>query len=112
MMILFPPSLNEELKIRGGTFLLEGSFEFRRRFKEDFGYVLFLDYGNTWNGADQFQWNEVAVAIGTGVRYYSPIAPFRLDFGFKLYDPKDLRYIYEAPFLETMVINFGIGEAF
>ena len=109
---LFPPSLNEELKIRGGTFLLEGSFEFRRRFEEDFGYVLFLDYGNTWNGTDQFQWNEVAVAIGTGVRYYSPIAPFRLDFGFKLYDPKDLKYIYEAPFLETMVINFGIGEAF
>jgi outer membrane protein insertion porin family len=109
---LFPPSLNEELKIRGGTFLLEGSFEFRRRFEEDFGYVLFLDYGNTWNGADQFQWNEVAVAIGTGIRYYSAIAPFRLDFGFKLYDPKDLKYIYDVPFLETMVINFGIGEAF
>ena len=109
---LFPPSLNEELKIRGGTFLLEGSFEFRRRFEEDFGYVLFLDYGNTWNGADQFRWDDVAVAIGTGFRYYSPIAPFRIDFGFKLYDPKDLTYIYEVPFLETMVINFGIGEAF
>ncbi len=109
---LFPPSLNEELKIRGGTFLLEGSFEFRRRFEEDFGYVLFLDYGNTWNGADQFQWDEVAVAIGTGIRYYSAIAPFRLDFGFKLYDPKDLQFIYDTPFLETMVINFGIGEAF
>lgn len=109
---LFPQSLNEELKIRGGTFLLEGSFEFRRRFDKDFGYVIFLDYGNTWNGADQFQWDEVAVAIGTGIRYYSAIAPFRLDFGFKLYDPKDLKYIYDVPFLETMVINFGIGEAF
>jgi outer membrane protein insertion porin family len=109
---IFPPSLNEELKIRGGTFLLEGSFEFRRRFEEDFGYVLFIDYGNTWNGVDQFQWNGVAVAIGTGIRYYSAIAPFRLDFGFKLYDPKDLKYIYDVPFLETMVINFGIGEAF
>jgi len=109
---IFPPSLNEELKIRGGTFLLEGSFEFRRRFETDFGYVLFIDYGNTWNGADQFQWNEVAVAIGTGIRYYSAIAPFRLDFGFKLYDPKDLKFIYDVPFLETMVINFGIGEAF
>ena len=106
------PSLNEQLKIRGGTFLLEGSFEFRRRFVKDFGYVLFLDYGNTWNGPDQFQWNEVAVAIGTGFRYYSAIAPFRIDFGFKLYDPKDLKYFYEVPFLETMVINFGIGEAF
>lgn len=108
----YPVSLNEELKIRGGTFLLEGSFEYRRRFEKDFGFVLFLDYGNTWNGADQFVWNEVAVAIGTGVRYYSPIAPFRIDFGFKLYDPKDLKYFYDVPFLETMVINFGIGEAF
>ncbi len=109
---LFPSSLNEQLKIRGGTFLVEGSFEFRRRFEKDFGYVLFLDYGNTWNGPNQFQWNEVAVAIGTGFRYYSAIAPFRIDFGFKLYDPKDLKYFYEVPFLETMVINFGIGEAF
>ena len=106
------PSLNEELKIRGGTFLLEGSFELRRRFEKDFGYVFFLDYGNTWNGPEQFQWNDVAVAIGTGFRYYSPIAPFRIDFGFKLYDPKSLKYLYDVPFLETMVINFGIGEAF
>lgn len=106
------PSLNEELKIRGGTFLLEGSFELRRRFEEDFGYVFFLDYGNTWNGPEKFQWDEVAVAIGTGIRYYSAIAPFRLDFGFKLYNPKDLKYLYEVPFLESMVINFGIGEAF
>ena len=109
---LYPPSLNEQLKIRGGTFLLEGSFEYRRRFIKEFGFVLFLDYGNTWNGVSQFVWNEVAVAIGTGFRYYSPIAPFRIDFGFKLYDPKDLKYIYDVPFLETMVVNFGIGEAF
>lgn len=109
---LFVPSLNEELKIRGGTFLLEGSFEFRRRFVKDFGYVLFLDYGNTWNGASQFRWDNVAVAIGTGFRYYSPIAPFRIDFGFKLYDPKEDKYLYDVPFLESMVINFGIGEAF
>lgn len=109
---LYPPSLNEQLKIRGGTFLLEGSFEYRRRFVEDFGFVFFLDYGNTWNGASQFVWNEVAVAIGTGFRYYSPIAPFRIDFGFKLYDPKNLKYLYDVPFLETMVVNFGIGEAF
>ena len=109
---LYPVSLNEQLKIRGGTFLLEGSFEYRRKFEKDFGFVLFIDYGNTWNGPEQFMWNEIAVAIGTGFRYYSPIAPFRIDFGFKLYDPKDLKYIYDVPFLETMVLNFGIGEAF
>ena len=92
--------------------MLEGSFEYRRRFEKDFGFVFFIDYGNTWNGPEQFVWNEVAVAIGTGIRYYSPIAPFRIDFGFKLYDPKDLVDLYNSPFFETMVINFGIGEAF
>ena len=29
---ILPPSLNEELRIRGGTILIEGSFEYRRRF--------------------------------------------------------------------------------
>ena len=109
---LFPPSLNEELKIRGGNFLLEGSFEYRRKFEKDFGFVFFLDYGNTWNEVKDVRLDQIAVAIGTGLRYYSAIAPFRIDFGFKFYDPKDMKFIFEKPFFEAMVIHFGIGEAF
>ena len=41
LLNLFPQSLNEQLKIRGGNILLEGSFEYRRKFKEDFGFVFF-----------------------------------------------------------------------
>jgi outer membrane protein assembly factor BamA len=106
------PGLNEELRIRGGTFLIEGSFEYRRKFETDFGFAFFLDYGNTWNGYKNVRWDEVAVAIGTGLRYYSPIAPFRLDFGFKFYDPADKKFIFEKSVFKTMQFHFGIGEAF
>jgi len=109
---LFPPSLNEELRIRGGNVLLEGSFEYRRKFKKDLGFVFFFDYGNTWNEIKEIRIDQVAVAFGTGLRYYSPIAPFRIDFGFKLYDPRDMQFIFEKNFFSTMVVHFGIGEAF
>ncbi len=104
--------LSDELRIRGGTFLIEGSFEYRRKFKSDFGFAIFADYGNTWNGYYEASWNEIAVAIGTGIRYYSPIAPFRLDFGFKFYDPADQKFIFEKSVFKSMHFHFGIGEAF
>ncbi len=109
---LFPPSINEQYRIRGGIFLLEGSFEYRRRFENDFGFACFLDYGNTWNALKDLRLDGVAVAIGTGLRYYSPFAPFRIDFGFKFYDPADQKFIFDKQFFETMVFHFGIGEAF
>jgi outer membrane protein assembly factor BamA len=109
---LFPPALNEELKIRGGNFLLEGSVEYRRRFEKEMGAVFFIDFGNTWNEINVLRTNQIAVAIGTGFRYYSPIAPFRLDFGFKFYDPRDMKFIFDKQFFNTLVLNFGIGEAF
>jgi outer membrane protein insertion porin family len=112
LLNLFPPSLNEQYKIRGGNILLEGSFEYRRKFAEEYGLALFADYGNTWNDLNQIKFDQIAVAVGTGLRYYSPIAPFRLDFGFKFYDPHDMKFIFDKKFFDTMVIHFGIGEAF
>jgi len=112
LLNLFPTSLNEQLKIRGGNILLEGSFEYRRKFEEDLGFVVFTDYGNTWNEFNDIRVDQIAVAVGTGLRYYSPIAPFRIDFGFKFYDPNDMKFIFDKQFFDTMVIHFGIGEAF
>lgn len=109
---LFPASLNEQFKIRGGNVLLEGSFEYRRKFEEDLGFVVFTDYGNTWNEFNDIRVDQIAVAVGTGLRYYSPIAPFRIDFGFKFYDPNDMKFIFDKQFFDTIVIHFGIGEAF
>lgn len=112
LLNLFPPSLNEQLKIRGGNILLEGSIEYRRKFEQDMGFVFFTDYGNTWNEMNDIRFDQIAIAIGTGLRYYSPIAPFRIDFGFKFYDPDDQKFIFDKEFFSTMVIHFGIGEAF
>lgn len=112
LLNLFPPSLNEELRIRGGNFLLEGSIEYRRRFEKDMGAVFFIDYGNTWNAVSELRADQIAMAIGTGLRYYSPIAPFRLDFGLKFYDPADSKFIFDKQFFNTLVLSFGIGEAF
>lgn len=98
--------------LRGGTFLVEGSFEFRRKFWPKVGFVLFSDYGNTWNGYNSFRFNELAVSAGFGLRYYSQIAPFRIDFGFKFYNPEDKKTIIHKAFWKQMEIHFGIGEAF
>lgn len=98
--------------LRGGTFWLEGSFEVRQKLNQYFGYAVFADYGNTWNGWREMQVKDIAVAVGFGIRVYTPIAPFRLDFGTKFYNPNDQKMIFEKKFLDNITIHFGIGEAF
>lgn len=100
---------------RGGTFLLEGSFEIRNKFGDNLGYVLFTDYGNTWNGYKLIKLSEVAIAVGFGFRYYTSILPFRIDFGFKFYDPYSKQFMWnnwDPNFWHNLEFHFGIGEAF
>lgn len=98
--------------VKGGTFLLEGTLEYRYRFFQSFGVVGFFDYGNTWLNPKDFNFNELALAAGLGLRYYTQVAPFRLDFGFKLFDPRDQQYIFKKKFWNNFEFHFGIGEAF
>jgi outer membrane protein assembly factor BamA len=110
------PLINEQtdigVNVKGGTFILEGAVEFRQRFLESFGVALFGDYGNTWLSYQDFRFDEIALAAGLGLRYYTAVAPFRIDFGFKLYNPSDKRYIFQKKFWSNLEIHFGIGEAF
>jgi outer membrane protein insertion porin family len=102
-------------KVRGGMFLLEGSFEFRQRFFESFGVAFFADYGNAWDSYKLFRFDYIAVAAGFGIRYYSPIAPFRLDVGLKFYDPGNKLFIWDnwnPHILKNLTFQFSIGEAF
>jgi outer membrane protein assembly factor BamA len=97
----------------GGFFLFEGSIESRNRLFGRFGSALFLDYGNTFNSAYEFRYDAIAIAAGFGLRYYSDFAPFRIDFGFKVYDPNDRRPISKKQFWgEILQFHIGIGEAF
>jgi outer membrane protein assembly factor BamA len=97
----------------GGFFMMEGSFETRHKFFGKLGVVLFMDYGNTWNDAREFRFDEVAVAAGFGLRFYSDFVPFRLDFGLKAYDPQDKRSFFKKRLWNDLLqIHLGIGEAF
>ncbi len=99
--------------IPGGFVILEGSIEARNRIFEKLGSAVFVDYGNVWNEFENVQLNSFAVAAGFGIRYYSDFAPFRIDFGFKVYDPADRRSFFKKGFFsETFEFHFGIGEAF
>src|SRR3989339_238567 len=100
------------LNVKGGTFLLEGTLEYRYRFFQSMGVVGFFDYGNTWINPNDFNFNELALAAGIGFRYYTQVAPFRLDFGFKLYDPSDKAFIFGKQLWDNFEFHFGIGEAF
>jgi outer membrane protein insertion porin family len=100
------------VNFKGGTFIMEGSFELRQRFLDNFGVALFTDYSNTWMSYREFAFSEMAIAAGFGLRYYTAVAPFRIDFGFKLYDPADRRFIFGKPVWANFEFHFGIGEAF
>lgn len=114
---LIPPGTDTVLfvngiNVKGGTFLLEGSFEYRYKFLNNYGVALFTDYGNTFLGYHQFRYDRLAVAVGFGFRYYTSVAPFRIDFGFKFYDPSNKEFIFQRKAFSTMEVHFGIGEAF
>jgi len=113
----FPPQQSTEVNINetnipGGRVMLEGSFELRKRMGDFLGAAVFLDWGNTWREMAHVKISEVAVAAGFGFRFYTQIAAFRLDFGFKIYDPYDRTPIPERRFFDLMQFHFGIGEAF
>ncbi len=101
----------------GGFFLLEGTIEYRKKPFKNFGFVTFLDFGNTWNDPEELRYDHVAVAGGFGIRFYTDFVPLRLDFGLKLYDPSDKRSYFNrlkdvSGFWKTFQFHLGIGEAF
>ncbi len=111
----------------GGNLSLEASVEVRLNLLqgEESGWldkmwiVQFLDAGNVWQAADDFQFKTVAIATGLGFRYDTFVGPFRLDWGIRIYDPGERqgrRWITQRKFWSDTVANgvfhFGIGQAF
>lgn len=102
----------ESVILEGGSFLFEGSTEYRYKLTESIGVAAFVDFGNSWINVKKARISEIAVASGFGFRYYTMIAPFRIDFGFKSYDPYSDKRIFKRKFFDLMEFHFGIGEAF
>ncbi|SJZ90668.1 autotransporter secretion outer membrane protein TamA [Enhydrobacter aerosaccus] len=88
----------------GGASLVEASLEFRQRFGESLGAVVFVDAGGAYtNTLPNFSQMFPRIGTGVGVRYYTGFGPLRLDVGLPLNKRQG-----DAPF----GVYVSIGQAF
>lgn len=73
---------NSDGDVVGGKHRLTGSVEYDHRVWGDFALATFYDAGNAFDTSD-FTFYSSA---GFGLRWFSPIGPIRVDFGFPLKD--------------------------
>jgi outer membrane translocation and assembly module TamA len=102
--------LSEGLPI-GGNSLVAASAELRAVLHGNIGGVAFLDTGNVWPGAWGVNLDDLRYAIGTGLRYKTPIGPVRVDFGYQL-NPIPGLLVNGVPQTRQWRMHFSIGEAF
>ena len=88
----------------GGNYLLELSFELRLKLSEQLGVVAFLDGGNAFASPDPDFSRGLFWGTGFGIRYYTPVGPFRLDIGF----PLDRRPEID----DSFQVYLSLGQAF
>lgn len=73
---------NSDGEVVGGKHRLTGSVEYDHRVWGDFALATFYDAGNAFDTRDFTFYSSV----GVGFRWFSPIGPIRVDFGFPLKD--------------------------
>lgn len=91
-----------EPSVAGGGFKLFGSFEVRAYLPFDLGVVAFVDVGQIWDDVSDFRGADIDVAVGPGLRWYSPVGPVRMDLGFLL----------TAPNAPVIAFHLTLGQAF
>lgn len=87
----------------GGNAMLIFNEELRIALPKSFGLVFFFDHGNVWLESRDVRFSDLKSTTGAGVRYNSPVGPFRLDWGYKLNREAD-----ESPW----ALHFTLGHAF
>ena len=86
----------------GGTAIVAGSLEMRRRFGESWGAALFVDGGQVSASLKPLP-ADFRLGVGGGVRYYTPIGPIRVDIAVPT------KPIVGFPRIEVYI---GLGQAF
>lgn len=103
--------LTEQGNPIGGATLLNFSAELRMPLVGNLGGVIFLDGGNVWQDPWQFSVNDLRYDVGPGLRYNTPIGPFRADLGYQL-NPIPGLLINGKPESRRFRFHFSIGQAF
>jgi outer membrane protein assembly complex protein YaeT len=95
----------------GGNSMLAFSEELRAIVHGNLGGVIFLDGGNVWDRSFDIKLNDLRYAVGLGLRYQTPVGPFRFDYGYQLNPIPGLLVNGEASDRHWR-IHFSIGQAF
>jgi len=77
---------NEQGKLIGGNSMLEGSLELRFPVYDIFSGVTFMDAGNVWDDAFDYDLEQLRYNAGLGLRVNTPIGPVRLDFATPVFE--------------------------
>jgi len=88
----------------GGRSLLEVGTELRLRITDSFGIVGFFEGGNVYPSLYPDLDDVIRWGTGGGVRYYSPVGPFRLDIGTPVNGRDGIDH--------TVQVYISLGEAF
>lgn len=105
-----------------GDIKLDMNLEYRAKMFWVLEGALFVDAGNIWTvrdypnqsgGVFQFDsfWKEIALAYGFGIRMDFSFFLFRMDLGFKLYDPAISKWRTPDSF-KNMAFHIAIGYPF
>lgn len=96
--------LDEDDDPMGGLSAMDFSAELRFRINKEFGFVLFGDGGAAFLNRDPSEKEDYFWGVGTGVRYYTPIGPVRMDVAV----PLDRRDGVDSAFQ----LYVSLGQAF
>jgi outer membrane protein assembly complex protein YaeT len=102
--------LDDGLPVGGKTFA-NFSTEVRFPLWRNLSAVAFFDGGNVWTNSWDFNLNDLRYDAGPGLRYNTPIGPFRLDVGFQL-NPIPGLLVNGEPQKRSMRVHFSFGQAF
>lgn len=95
----------------GGLSMLEGSAELRVDVWGRFGAAAFVDYGNVWAESWTIDPADLRYAVGSGLRYETPIGPARFDVGYQV-NPIEGLLVNGEPQKRRFRMHFSIGQAF
>jgi outer membrane protein insertion porin family len=86
----------------GGNVFTQANAEFRIALRKGFGMVTFIDVGNVWQKIEDVG-TKLRYTAGLGLRYETPVGPFRIDYGHKLNKEKGE---------SEGELHFSFGQAF
>ncbi len=107
----FEVSPLDEGKIVGGSSFLNMSTELRASVWRNLGVVLFLDAGNVWTNPWDLNLDDLRYDVGPGLRFKTPVGPFRLDVGYQL-NPIPGLLVDGKEQKRPFRFHFSIGQAF